>query len=191
MILKQLYKLQEEDTRIYFSKEFFSKFSFVDKEKMAEVLSIILHAKTPYNAKQVYIVLESTSFEKWDSELIEIFNFISNCEENLSEFLSILIKERNFYLAKQFINKLESTDKVKNINMVYDLIVTREYENSKTPIESLVKILKSENESAHFAEVYKDDIISAMSGVKDLEEEFPNIDIQPATYVMVRKKYRT
>lgn len=74
-----------------------------------------------------------------------------------------------------------------NILAVTQLLTTGNYEKSSNPIESLSKILKSRNNYEEFNIVYTDSASDAVLGAKELDKEFPGIDIKGDTLVKTRK----
>ena len=162
----------------------FEKFQ---SETAIELTKIVANAKTKKNAEFTCDIIQNTDVIK-SNKIIEIATLFANTNPNnlygmyklvISGFLEVLI-----CLMDVFKSKINPN----NFDAVIDLLVTGNYELSKNPTESLVKILRSTNNYEKFNELYAYSDESAIKGALELDKEFPGIDIKGNTYVKMSKK---
>lgn len=95
-----------------------------------------------------------------------------------------LKKKEGFILKADLLNGSVNPN---NLLLVTQLLITGNYEKSNNPIKSLSNILKSGNNYEKFYIVYTDSLSDAVLGAKELDKEFPGIDIKGNTLVKKRK----
>ena len=75
-----------------------------------------------------------------------------------------------------------------NIEAALSMVLTGNYEKSKTPHESVISILKSKNKYVLFTDAHKQNRGMAIKGLKELEKEFPETEFDiEKTYIKTYK----
>ncbi len=122
-----------------------------------------------------------------DDKILEIINMIVILDIKSAEILVDIIEEIDINLIGNLIDILNGNINVNNLPAIKSLISSRDYELSSNPMESLRRVLQDNNNYEPFEEVYKDSDVKAIKGVKELDKEFPGIDINDRTYIKTKK----
>lgn len=150
-----------------------------------------LVAETKYPRETQRIALDIWDVTEDDYvKHFEVIKLIATAESHAKvKFLEALYdKNVSYDEIIAFGNQIIKGINKENINATLSMVLTGNYEKSKTPHESVVDILKSKNKYVLFTDAHKQNRSMAIKALKELEEEFPETEFDiDKTYIKAYK----
>lgn len=155
-----------------------------------EFARLIADTKYPEDTFRIARGIVTKNEEDYTKHL-EVTKLIATAESSAKvKFLMALYDRIVSYDEIIFFGKLISKGINKeNIDAALSMVITGNYEKSKTPHESVVSILKSKNRYVLFADAHKQNRDMAIKGLREIEKEFPKTEFDiEKTYI---KSYKS